>query len=107
MRGSSTSQNPVHTLLTPGIYSVSLAATNATGLARGTCPGSSRCSTATNLLATTNLGGSRFMTVGSRQEIALDTTKMVSDTFNPGGPCILHLHPPAIERMGEDDLLFV
>ena len=91
--GSSTAQNPVHTYGTPGTYPVSLAATNNYGTGTGSMPDAIRVLNGVNLPATTDLDGLSVQTIGGRQEITLDTTKMVSDTFNPGDPASFSFIP--------------
>ena len=86
-------QNPIHTYTTPGTYTVSLEATNANGTGTRNMPGLIQALNGVNLFARTDFDGLSVLTVGSRQEITLDTTKIVSDTFEPGSPASFSFIP--------------
>jgi beta propeller repeat protein len=86
--------NPVHLYLNPGTYTVSLAGTNTYGTSTVTMAGPVRALNGANLISNTSLDGLAVLTVGGRQEIALDTTKMVSDTLTPGSPASFSFVPP-------------
>lgn len=98
--GSSAVQNPVHTYTAPGTYTVSLQATNGNGTGTGSIPGPIRVLNGANLPATTDIDGLQVQTVGSRQEITLDTTENPGYTFDPNSPAAFSFTPPASSGWG-------
>jgi beta propeller repeat protein len=84
----------VHTYATPGTYTVTLSATNVNGTGTGGMPGPVRVLNGVNLRSTTDIGGLQVTGAGGVQEITLDTTQMVGDTFDPGSPASFSFTPP-------------
>jgi PKD repeat protein len=87
-------RNPVHTYGTPGTYPVSLTATNAFGTGDTAVPALIRVLNGVNLVSVANFDGLSVTDAGGRQEIALDTSKMVSDALDPGAPSSFSFVPP-------------
>ncbi|MDD1669730.1 MAG: PKD domain-containing protein, partial [Methanomicrobiales archaeon] len=83
-----------HTYVTPGTYTVTLSATNVNGTGTGGMPGPVRVLNGVNLRSTTDIGGLQVTGAGGVQEITLDTTQMVGDTFDPGSPASFSFTPP-------------
>jgi beta propeller repeat protein len=91
---TSTNQSPVvHTYATPGNYTVSLSATNDIGTGTRSMPDYIRVLNGKSLMASTVIDGLDITAPGGMQQIALNTSRVVS-TFHPSENTRLALTPP-------------